>query len=104
MAQVKILVVEDEVIVAEDIASSLKKQGYAVTAIVTTGEEAIQKAAETQPSLIVMDIVLEGDMDGVTAAEKIRNYFNIPTVFLTAYADPKTLERAKKADPIGYIL
>lgn len=104
MAQRKILVVEDEVIIAEAIAESLKKQGYKVTAIVSTGEEAIQQAAATQSDLVLMDIVLEGDMDGIAAADKIRTDFNIPTVFLTAYADEETLQRAKLTDPFGYIL
>ena len=70
MNPIKILVVEDEVIVAQDIAGRLKKLGYAVTATVSSGEEAIQKATENQPDLVLMDIVLKGDMDGVTAAEK----------------------------------
>jgi CheY-like chemotaxis protein len=104
MNPIKILVVEDEVIVAQDIAGRLKKLGYAVTATVSSGEEAIQKARENQPDLVLMDIVLKGDMDGVTAAEKIRTNMNVPTVFLTAYADDKTLQRAKLTDPFGYII
>lgn len=104
MNPIKILVVEDEVIVAEDIAGRLKKLGYAVAGTVSSGEEAIQKAAETQPDLVLMDIVLKGEMDGVTASEQIRNNTDIPTVFLTAYADEKTLQRAKLTDPFGYIV
>lgn len=104
MNPVKILVVEDEVIVAEDIAGRLKKLGYVVTATVSSGEEAIQKATENPPDLVLMDIVLKGEMDGVTAAEKIRTHRNVPTVFLTAYADDKTLQRAKLTDPFGYII
>ena len=104
MNPVKILVVEDEVIVAQDIAGRLKKLGYVVTATVSSGEEAIQKAIENPPNLVLMDIVLKGDMDGVTAAEKIRTNRNVPTVFLTAYADDKTLQRAKLTDPFGYII
>jgi signal transduction histidine kinase len=104
MNPIKILVVEDEIIVAEDIAFRLKKLGYAVTATVASGEEAIEKVAENQPDLVLMDIVLKGDMDGVTAAEKIRTRVDIPTVFLTAYADDKTLQRAKLTDPFGYII
>ncbi|MEG4202010.1 ATP-binding protein [Microcoleus sp. Pol12A5] len=104
MNPIQILVVEDEVIVAQDIAGRLKKLGYAVTATVSSGEEAIQKAIENPPDLVLMDIVLKGDMDGVTAAEKIRINRNVPTVFLTAYADDKTLERAKLTDPFGYII
>ncbi|MEG4119105.1 ATP-binding protein [Microcoleus sp. N9_B4] len=104
MNPVKILVVEDEVIVAQDIAGRLKKLGYAVTATVSSGEEAIQKALENPPDLVLMDIVLKGDMDGVTAAEKIRINRNVPTIFLTAYADAQTLQRAKLTDPFGYII
>ncbi|MEG4231849.1 response regulator [Microcoleus sp. Pol11C3] len=104
MNPLKILVVEDEVIVAQDIAGRLKKLGYAVTATVSSGEEAIQKAIENPPDLVLMDIVLKGDMDGVTAADKIRTNKNVPTVFLTAYADDQTLQRAKLTDPFGYII
>ncbi len=104
MNHLKILVVEDEVIVAQDIAGRLKKLGYAVTATVSSGEEAIQKAIENPPDLVLMDIVLKGDMDGITAAEKIRTNRNVPTVFLTAYADDQTLQRAKLTDPFGYII
>ncbi|MGB7892001.1 MAG: ATP-binding protein, partial [Microcoleus sp.] len=87
-----------------DIAGRLKKLGYAVTATVSSGEEAIQKAIENPPDLVLMDIVLKGDMDGVTAADKIRTNRNVPTIFLTAYADDKTLQRAKLTDPFGYII
>lgn len=104
MNPIQILVVEDEVIVAQDIAGRLKKLGYAVTATVSSGEEAIQKAIENPPDLVLMDIVLKGDMDGVTAADKIRTNRNVPTIFLTAYADDKTLQRAKLTDPFGYII
>ena len=101
---IKILVVEDEVIVAQDIAGRLKKMGYQVTATVASGEEAIEKASENKPDLVLMDIVLKGDMDGVTAAGKIQTTINVPTVFLTAYADETTLERAKITNPFGYIV
>ena len=104
MNPIKILVVEDEVIVAEDIGFRLKKLGYIVTATVASGEEAIEKVAENRPDLVLMDIVLKGDMDGVTAAEKIRNRVDIPIVFLTAYADDQTLQRAKLTNPFGYII
>ncbi|MEG3842302.1 response regulator [Microcoleus sp. herbarium14] len=104
MNPIRILVVEDEIIVAEDIAGRLKKLGYAVTATVASGEEALEKVAENRPDLVLMDIVLKGEMDGVTAAEKIRTRVDVPTVFLTAYADEKTLERAKLTNPFGYII
>ncbi|MEG5136148.1 MULTISPECIES: hybrid sensor histidine kinase/response regulator [unclassified Microcoleus] len=104
MNPIKILVVEDEVIVAEDIAGRLKKLGYTVTATVASGEEALEKVAEERPDLVLMDIVLKGDMDGITTAEKIRTKVDVPTVFLTAYADEKTLQRAKLTNPFGYII
>lgn len=104
MNPIKVLVVEDEVIVAQDIAGRLKKLGYIVTATVASGEEAIEKAIENRPDIVLMDIVLKGEMDGVAAAQQIRTKINVPTVFLTAYADEKTLERAKITNPFGYII
>jgi PAS domain S-box-containing protein len=100
----KILVVEDENIVAKDIQNTLKALGYTVTAVVASGEEAIQKAEETQPDLVLMDIMLKGYQDGVEAARQIFARFNIPVVYLTAYTDETTLQRAKVAEPYGYIL
>ncbi len=104
MNPIKILVVEDEVIVAQDIAGRLKKLGYQVIATVSSGEEAIEKINENLPNLVLMDIVLKGDMDGITAAEIIDSKMNVPIVFLTAYADRKTLERAKLTNPFGYLV
>jgi len=102
--QAKILVVEDENIVAMDIQNSLKSLGYAVPAVVSSGEDAIKTAADTYPDLVLMDIVLEGRMDGVQAAEQIHGRFNIPVVYLTAYGDEKMLQRAKMTEPFGYII
>ena len=104
MAKAKILIVEDERIVAEDIRSSLLKMGYAVSAIASSGVRAISKAEELKPDLVLMDIVLEGEMNGIDAADRIRSRFNIPIVYLTAYADDKILERAKMTGPFGYII
>ncbi|HIE29084.1 TPA: response regulator [Candidatus Poribacteria bacterium] len=98
------MVVEDEIIVADDIKSSLISLGYAVCAVVSSGEEAIKKAEEENPSLVLMDIVLEGEMDGIEAAEQISKRFNIPVVYLTAHADEETLGRAKITEPFGYII
>lgn len=100
----KILVVEDENIVAKDIQTTLKALGYTVTAVVASGEEAIQKTGETQPDLVLMDIMLKGYQDGVEAARQIFARFNIPVVYLTAYTDETTLQRAKVTEPYGYIL
>jgi PAS domain S-box-containing protein len=99
-----ILVVEDEIIVAEDIRRSLQRMGYVVPSVASSGEEAIKKAQEFNPDLVLMDIMLAGGMDGIEAAEQIRSCFDIPVVYLTAYSDEKTLERAKITEPFGYII
>jgi CheY-like chemotaxis protein len=104
MSQTKILIVEDEKIVALGIKKMLKNLGYIVPSIASSGEEAISKAEITFPDLILMDIMLKGDMDGVEAADKIRKSFDVPVVFLTAYSDDKILERAKRTKPYGYII
>jgi len=100
----KILIVEDERIISEDIKKRLQKLGYSVPSIARTGEEAIQKTKVLHPDLVLMDIVLEGEMDGIEAAAHIKSLCEIPIVYLTAYADRKTLERAKITEPYGYIL
>ncbi len=100
---VAILIVEDESIVAKDIKKRLENLGYTVSAVVTSGEEAIEKARE-KPDLVLMDIVLRGDTDGIAAAETIRTQVGVPVIYLTAYADEKTLQRAKITEPYGYIL
>jgi len=104
MAKEKILIVEDERIVAADIRRRLRNMGYVVSATVSSGEEAIRKAEQLKPDLVLMDIVLEGEMNGIKAAEKIRSRFNIPIVYLTAYADDEILEQAKTTGPFGYIV
>lgn len=104
MSTPKILIVEDEAIVAQDIASCLIKMGYVVAAIVASGEAAIAAATTTQPNLVLMDIMLQGESNGITAAEQIRSQLNIPVVYLTAYADDETLKRAKATLPFGYII
>jgi PAS domain S-box-containing protein len=104
MSNLRILIVEDEGIIAKDIQSTLNRSGYSVIGIASSGEEAIKKAMEIHPDLVLMDIVLEGAMDGVEAAEHIRDHFDIPVVYLTAYSDDTTLQRAKITEPFGYIL
>ncbi|KYK37267.1 MAG: response regulator [Theionarchaea archaeon] len=99
-----ILIVEKESIVAEDIRRSLQNLGYSVSAAVSSGDEAFQKMRENLPDLILVDIVLKGNMDGIEAAETIRSQFNVPVVYLTAYVDEKLLERAQMTEPSGYIL
>ncbi len=104
MEKVKVMVVEDESIVAKDIENMLKRVEYDVPAVVSSGEEAIEKVAQTSPDLVLMDIMLKGDMDGVEAAEQIRSRFHIPVIYITAYADDTTLQRAKITEPYGYLL
>ncbi len=104
MSQKKIAIVEDEHVIAMEIEDRIKKLGYSVPFVAASGEEAIEKMTTMSPDLILMDIMLEGGMDGIETAEKIRNNLNIPIVYLTAYSDEKTLSRAKLTDPYGYIL
>jgi len=104
MVQAKILVVEDEVIVARTIANQLMQLGYTVVGTASSGTAAIDKANSTQPDLVLMDVMLKGEMDGVTAAIQICSQRDVPIVFLTAYADENTLERAKSTLPLGYIV
>lgn len=104
MNPVKILIVENENIVAWDIQNILEGLGYTVTAIASSGAEAIQQVAATNPDLVLMDIRLQGEMDGVEASEEIHTRFNIPVVYLTAHADEITLKRAKTTEPFGYII
>ena len=104
MPDARILVVEDEAITARSIVSALKRLGYVVLARVASGEEAIRRVAETQPDLVLMDIRLQGDMDGVEAARRIRSRFDIPVVYLTAHVDDDTVQRARVTQPFGYLV
>ena len=100
----RVLIVEDEDIEALDLQQRLTAFGYNTPDIVATGVEAIQKAGETHPDLVLMDIMLPGEIDGVTAAERIRVLFDIPVIYITAYADEGTLLRARATEPYGYIM
>lgn len=100
----KIFIVEDEAIVARDIELRLKAMGYEVVGIAASGEKAIELINTTSPDFVLMDIHLKGKMDGIETAEIVRKTHDIPIVFLTAFADNPTLERAKATDPFGYIL
>ena len=101
---VNILVTEDESIVRKDIERSLKKLGYNVVGSADTGEKAISLAKELKPDLALMDIMLKGDMTGIEAASEIKKVTDIPVIFLTAYADEGTLNKAKITEPHAYIL
>jgi two-component system cell cycle sensor histidine kinase/response regulator CckA len=102
--QPRIMIVDDEHVVVLDLKHRLTNLGYHVCATASTAAEAIRNACETQPDLVLMDIRLKGDIDGIQAAEQIRSSLNVPVVFLTAYADDNTLQRAKVTEPYGYLL
>lgn len=104
MGDIKILIAEDEAIAAEDLNRSLESLGYHVAAITSTAEDTIKNAQSLSPDLILMDIRLYGKRSGIDAAQVIQNQYNIPVVFLTAYADNDTLQKAKDSSPYGFIL
>ena len=104
MKKTKILVVEDERVVAEDIQRSISAIGYIASGVVASGKEALEQVKKNPPDLVLMDIVLRGEMNGIETAEEIRSLYNIPVVYLTAYADDNTLNKAKVTEPFGYIL
>lgn len=99
----RILVVEDEAIIAMDIQSILRKLGVRQTEVVHTGEESIQKVAAGRPHLVLMDIKLKGKLDGIEAAHEIFTQYNVPVVYITAFGDEGTLERANGTLRYGYI-
>ena len=103
MPDYKIMIVEDEEIVAADIKMNLEKMGYSVCATASSGLEAIEKAELTRPDLVLMDIVLKGGMDGIEVARQIKELYEIPVVYLTAFGDDSILQKAKVAEPYGYI-
>lgn len=100
----RVLVVEDEGLIAEEIKDRLERMGVNVVAMSATGEDAVQRAGELRPSIILMDIRLRGSMDGIEAASRISHLYNIPIVYLTAHSDDATLARAKQTTPYGYLL
>ncbi|PKL58382.1 MAG: two-component system response regulator, partial [Methanomicrobiales archaeon HGW-Methanomicrobiales-5] len=104
MPQATIFIAEDELIEAEDIRTTLEKQGYPVAGIARSGESVLELLKVIKPDLVLMDIHLAGALDGIDTAEKIRNLYNIPVIFLTAHADDTTLARAKITEPYGYVL
>jgi CheY-like chemotaxis protein len=104
MSKVTVLVVEDEAIVAADLSGKLRQLGYEVVGVAAEGDEAVAMARQSRPDLVLMDISLGGTMDGIEAAGAIRNLYNVPVVYLTAHADPGTVDRAKAIGPFRYIL
>ncbi len=104
MDRVQVLIVEDEAIVSMDLRYKLEDLGYSVPAEIGSGEEAVAAASQLRPDVVLMDIGLSGEMDGIDAAAQIRDRVDVPVVFLTAYIDEATLERAEMTEPSGYII
>lgn len=104
MKKTRILLVEDETIVARDIENMLVRLGYDVSQVLTTGEGAVEVAEKLRPALVLMDVMLQGKMNGIEAAHRVYKDLSIPVVYITAYADEKTLQRAKLTEPFGYIV
>lgn len=104
MANKSILVVEDEAVIAAEIKYTLESLGYQIVGVADAGEDALEYIAESRPDLVLMDIMLAGEMDGVQTAKKIGEIYDIPVVFLTAFADEETLSRVKLIGPYGYLV
>ncbi|MBA4417506.1 MAG: hypothetical protein C0392_06315 [Syntrophus sp. (in: bacteria)] len=104
MKSTRVLIVEDESIVAYNLEAILESFGYAVSGVVSSGKEVMAAVEETEPDVVLMDIVLQGDMDGIEAARAMQQRFDIPVVYMTGYADEETLERAKETAPFGYVV
>jgi PAS domain S-box-containing protein len=100
----RIMLVDDEAIITMQLEKRLASMGYEVVGVASSGEQSLQLARELKPDLVLMDIVMPGDVDGIEAASRIRSELDIPVVFLTAFADETYLERAKGADPFGYLV
>ena len=104
MADSKILIVEDDFIVAIDLKLHLEKMGYNVLDITDNGNDALNKTRETNPDLILMDIHLKGNIDGIDTAQKITDLYHVPVIYLTGYNDKNTRKRANTTEPFGYIV
>ena len=104
MSATKILIVEDELLIARTLSKKLQKMGYEVSGIVSSAEAALQSLSENFPHLILMDIVIKGEKDGIQAAAEIYQLYDLPIIYLTAYADDSTLQRAEETGCYGYIL
>ncbi|PWU10204.1 MAG: hypothetical protein C5B51_04725 [Terriglobia bacterium] len=100
----RVLIVEDEGIVATDIRTCLEDYGYEVTGIAASSDDAILEASKTCPDLVLMDVRIQGDPDGIETADILHRRFGVPVMFLTAHSDPETIERAKKTEPIAFLL
>lgn len=104
MSDIRVLIVEDEPLIAEDIAQGLEKNEFLVSAVVYSKEDAIEQLNTNLPDMVLLDINLSGEMSGIKIAEKINTQYNIPFIFITSYSDKQTLEKAKFTEPSGYIV
>src|SRR5262249_4998329 len=104
MPKARVLIVEDEIIIAKDLQKKLQGMGYDVPATATSGHDALTKSVEITPDIVLMDIVLKNGLDGIETAERLMAEQGLPIIYITAYADEQTLKRAKVTEPFGYIL
>ena len=104
MSDIRVLIVEDEPLIAEDIAQGLEKNEFLVSAVVYSKEDAMEQLNINLPDMVLLDINLSGEMSGIEIAEKINTQYNIPFIFITSYSDKQTLEKAKFTEPSGYIV
>ncbi|HTX72602.1 MAG TPA: response regulator [Rectinemataceae bacterium] len=104
MSDARILIVEDEGLAALSMKTYLEDQGYSVPAVVSSAEEAMELAPQLEPDIVVMDIRLEGEADGIEAGDRLAHGFHIPVIYLTAYSDEDTLVRASRTEPFGYLV
>jgi DNA-binding response OmpR family regulator len=102
--QKSVLLVEDERIVAKDLQRTIERLGYEVIASVASADAAIEAAATRRPDLVLLDIHIKGSRDGVDTAQELRNQFDVPVIFLTAFADEGTIGRARNTEPHGYLI
>ncbi|MEB3161528.1 MAG: diguanylate cyclase [Synechocystis sp.] len=104
MSAVTILIVEDELLIARDLSQRLKKNAFQVVGVASSGTKAHELIAASPPDLVLMDIVIKGDKDGIVLAQEVHDQYNLPVIFLTAYADSETLQRSEQSGAYGYIL
>jgi DNA-binding NarL/FixJ family response regulator len=104
MSDIRVLIVEDEPLIAEDIAATLRQADFGVSAIAYSKQDALSELLMNQPDMVLLDINLNGGMEGIEIAEQIKGKFILPFVYLTSYSDRQTLEKAKKTEPSGYIV
>lgn len=104
MRDIRILIVEDEPLIAEDLAAILEREGFTISAVVYTPEDAMEELQTHLPDMVLLDINLAGGQEGITLAQYIHERLHLPFVFVTSYSDKQTLERAKHTEPAGYIV